>query len=277
MNRRRALSASLGLAMTALAGCQPATPDSVTMTLPASDLVADLERVARARVLFAHQSVGRNVLEGTARLAAEAGVALKIVELRDGRFPEGPGVYHLNIGENGKPEGKLAAFRALLTGPARPTFDLAALKLCYVDLDGADDARARALAEHYLTGIAGLRAQRPDLKLLHLTMPVRDEIHGAKTLIKRLIGVDQTGDADNAARAAYNAVLRQRLTGQPLFDIARLESTRADGSRTVFTRRGVAVETLAPGYTSDGGHLNAAGQRHVAAAFLTALAAQLPR
>ena len=93
----------------------------------------------------------------------------------------------MNIGENGRPEGKLAAFRALLTGPARPTFDVAALKLCYVDLDGADGARARALAEHYLTGIAALRAQRSDLKLLHLTMPVRDEIHGTKTVVKRLI------------------------------------------------------------------------------------------
>lgn len=277
MNRRRALTASLGLGMTALAGCQPSMPASVAMTLQASDLKADLERVARARVLFAHQSVGRNVLEGTARLAAEAGVALKIEELRDGRFPEGPGLYHSNIGENGKPEGKLAAFGALLTGPVHPTFDVAALKLCYVDLDGADGARARTLAEHYLTGVAALQSQRPDLNLLHMTMPVRDEIHGVKTVIKRLIGIDQAGDADNAARAAYNAILRQRLAGQPLFDIALLESTRADGSRTTFMRRGVAVETLAPEYTIDGGHLNAAGQRHIAAAFVTALAAQLPR
>ncbi|MGA8005664.1 MAG: hypothetical protein WCA17_06165, partial [Burkholderiales bacterium] len=54
--------------------------------VPARSATADahlreqLERVARLRVFFAHQSVGMNILDGVKALAAAAGVPLRIVE-----------------------------------------------------------------------------------------------------------------------------------------------------------------------------------------------------
>lgn len=275
MKRRDVMAVGM-LALAPLAACRRA-PDTSEAMSPDVDLKTELARVARARVLFAHQSVGRNILDGVARLAAAAGVTLNVSELRAGPIPDGAGLYHVNIGENGQPEGKLAAFSALLVGGTQPAPDVAALKFCYVDLEDSDGARATRLAEAYLAGTRALQSARPGLRLLHMTMPLRSETPGVKTRLARLIGRDRYGDADHAARAVYNAHLRQHLAGQPLLDIAQLESTRADGTRTSFSRAGVEVPTLAPEYTTDGGHLNATGQRRVAAAWLRSVAALLPR
>ena len=74
---------------------------------------------------------------------------------------------------------------------------------------------------------------------------------------------------DAAARHRYNTLVRNEFANRtPLFDVARSESTHRDGTSCGFVQDGELIETLCPEYTEDGGHLNAIGQRHVAAAFL---------
>ena len=54
-------------------------------------------------------------------------------------------------------------------------------------------------------------------------------------------------------------------------DLARIESTRLDGTRNTQEFGGATIETMPREFTSDGAHLNERGRRHVAAGFVDAL------
>ena len=82
-------------------------------------------------------------------------------------------------------------------------------------------------------------------------------------------------DADNVLRNAFNEKLRERVAGEPLFDLAKVESTRADGSSSSFAQGGQQQHSLAQEYTDDGGHLNALGRRRAAIEFVRVLAGAL--
>ena len=256
-----------------LAGCSghaPPPPEPQALR-------ADLETVAHARVLFGRQSVGRNVLAGLAQLAEDNGVALRIQEI-DGEPPDGrPGLFHARIGVNGDPAGKIDAFVQLLERPARPRYDAALMELCYLDF-GSEARRPvtpAALVARYLAAVRSLAARRPDVRLVHVTAPLRAEPPGWKSRLKRLLGRETEEDADNVLRNDYNAQLVSAVAGAPLFDLALVESTRPDGRTSEFRRSGRAVRTLAPEYTTDGGHLNPGGSRRAAIALVQALARAL--
>ncbi len=58
----------------------------------------------------------------------------------------------------------------------------------------------------------------------------------------------------------------------PFFDIAKIESTFPDGTRSTFTKDGKTYYSMVPEYTHDGGHLNEMGRKKVAKQFLLLLA-----
>jgi len=254
----------------ALVGC---TARSAEVPLNMSEVKADLQAVSKARVLFAHQSVGRNILDGVRTLSAEVGVPVRVELITTVTPDSGPGIFHAFVGENGTPDGKIAAFTQLLDRPEHPAYDVAVLKFCYIDL-GHEAHRRDGLAERYADALGTLRSKRPDVRLLPATVPLRTQPPAWKTTLKRLLGRDTSDSGDNLARNDYNQQLRARFPGT-VFDIAGAESTLPDGSRSSVTVDGRTVYTLADAYTTDGGHLNAAGQRRVAAAFVHALAARL--
>ncbi len=272
-SRRVMLAQLLALGVAACGGDAAPAPEA---GLDMTTVKADLQMLARARVLFAHQSVGRNILAGVQQLAARAGVPLRVLEI-DGLPPDdGPGLFHVNIGVNGEPETKLAGFTSLVTRSERPRYDVALLKFCYLDL-AADAKDADGLAQRYLQRMSELRAQRPDVRFVYATAPLRADPPGWKTTLKRWLGRSTWEDADNARRNTYNTVIRERVGSQALFDIAGVESTLPDGSRSSFREGGREVFTLAQAYTTDGGHLNATGQLQAAARFLHVLAQTLAR
>ncbi|HEX7034936.1 MAG TPA: SGNH/GDSL hydrolase family protein [Pseudomonadales bacterium] len=264
------------LLVVASAGCTPPDqePDvNVAVALPT--LAHDLHAVAAARILLGHQSVGRNLLAGLGALSEEHGVPLRIVEI-DGVPPDdGPGIFHSNIGRNGDPESKCEVFARLLDRPERPRYDLAMMKFCYVDLGRDTPLEVAAMLERYTALVEQIRRARPDVRLVHVTMPLVADPPGKKTWLKRLVGLPTALDADSALRSAYNDALRERFAGEPLFDLARVESTRPDGTRSSFSRDGKEIPTLAPPYTDDGAHLNAEGQRRAAVEFVRTMAAAL--
>ena len=95
--------------------------------------------------------------------------------------------------------------------------------------------------------------------------------------MKSLLGRPLGGVAENARREAYNALLRQAYQGrEPVFDLARVESTRPGGGAVTASWDGRPVAALAPELTDDGGHLNAEGRRRAARALLDVLAAIPP-
>jgi hypothetical protein len=101
-------------------------------------LRSDLEAVGRRTVLFGHQSVGNNILDGVRDLAAAEGVTLRIVEVSRAEALA-PGTFaHALVAENGDPRRKLSSFEAAL-GPGPTTAEIALVKLCFVDIvEGTD-------------------------------------------------------------------------------------------------------------------------------------------
>jgi hypothetical protein len=275
MKRRSILTLVLAGIATALASCSPSQPQMKSVNL--AEAKQDLEAIAGARILLGHQSVGRDVLAGVKSLAGETGVALRIEEI-DGVPPDdGPGLFHARIGRNGDPESKCQAFAALLNRPERPRYDLAMMKFCYVDLQRDSALEVAAMLDRYSRLVSALRVERPDVRLVHISMPLRAEPQGWKAALKRLLGRDIPEDRDNELRNAFNDGLRKRFSSEPFFDLAQVESTRGDASRSSITLDGRTTYTLAREYTYDGGHLKPDAQRVIAAEFLRTLATALER
>jgi hypothetical protein len=235
-------------------------------------LRAELEAVARRSVLFGHQSVGNDILDGLRDLSGDAGVPLRIAEVRsaEGLAPGTCG--HVLVAENGNPALKLQSFeQALGRGPA--PVDVALVKFCFVDVLGTRDAKE--LFRRYQEELRLLSARHPRTTFVRATVPLTSIPTGPKAFVKRLLGRDRNRE-DNARREEFNALVRTEWRGpEPLFDLARLESTRADGTAETCVVAGKAVPVLVPAYTHDGGHLNAVGRRR-AARELVRLIAALP-
>ena len=227
------------------------------------------QRLASARIFFGHQSVGGNVLEGVQEvLARRTDIPLKVIEIRSAGEIGAPGLYHAAVGENGKPATKLAAFRTIVGESVDE--GIALLKYCYVDIE-ADTDPAVLFAEYQQT-VETLKAQRPDVKVVHVTLPLVTDIGTLRYVAARARGLP-TGRERNLIRHQYNELLRKAYAGrEPIFDLARLESTNAAGEKVTVRFQGEAIPVLASEWTYDGGHLNEAGRRRMAEAFLVTLA-----
>jgi len=220
------------------------------------------------RFYFGHQSVGGNLVAGMEEVLAEhPEIPLRIVEATTLDSASGPGLYHARIGRNGVPASKTDAFMAIVDG-GDPGVGM--LKYCYLDVTG--DTDPAALFAEYRAAMDDLRARHPGLVIVHVTIPLTANDGRREWLKARLRGRATARDR-NVLRSHYNALLRQAYVGkEPVFDLARLESTTSDGRRTFFNRNGEPVYYLAPEYTDDGGHLNALGRRVAAKELLAVLA-----
>jgi hypothetical protein len=258
----------------ALVGCSSSREVDTSVNI--DEVRKHLKAVSGARILLGHQSVGGDILSGVSALTAEAGVDLRIEEIAGVPSSAGPGLFHSKIGQNGDPDGKCEAFGQLLTRPERPQYDLAMMKFCYADLGRDPSIEAEGMLKRYSALVTDLREQRPDVRLMHISLPLRSDPKDWKTPIKRMLGRDIPDDYANAVRNTFNDGLRAQYSNERFFDLAAFESTYGDGSRSSFSYRGRTVYTLAREYTHDGGHLNPAAQRMAAAQFLKTLAAALP-
>ena len=254
------------------AGCGQFTPEQQAsaqgtyMTEPVSK--ADIAAAAAKRVIFAHQSVGKDILDGARALAAEAGVPLTVVETREAPAATS-GIFHFNVGSNGVPLGKLEDYRKTMSQAQLAGVDVALLKLCYIDFDTSTDAAQLAAA--YERTIEDLQQRHPRTVFAAVTAPLTTIQTGPKAWVKHLLGRTPAGYGENAARDRFNAILRRRFDRAHLFDIASIEANGGRGAAR-FEYEGHQLGALDPGLTSDGGHLNDAGKRAVGSAFVRFLA-----
>lgn len=237
-------------------------------------VIENLRTIAKARVLFGHQSVGRNILAGLEALSEEAGVPLRILEIT-GVPPNGPGIFHANIGQNGDPVSKIEMFARLLTANGKPEYDIAMMKFCYTDLGQDTPLDVAEMIDRYSRMVNNMRVTRPEVRLVHIAMPLRAAPRGMKTAVKRFFGLATVGVVNNILRNAFNDALRAKYSGEVMFDLAAVESTLPDGTRSAFKHDGEVIYTLANAYTEDGGHLNEVAQRIAAIAFVRTLAGTL--
>jgi hypothetical protein len=270
MKRLGALDA-LTLAALAMAGvllspaCR-ATEDTNTMS-GAPVTQQQWKDLLGRRVVFGHQSVGANILNGLQALARESQVALKIAESRD--FSTQANVIHFRVGENGDPFSKMKDFSTTLKGTQ--SVDIAAMKLCYLDF--TSDSDAARIANEYIATIDRLSAEHPNVTFIAFTAPLTERQTGPKAWVKRIIGQSPAGYGENVRRTQFNERLRARFGEKGrLFDLAQLE---VQGTEP-YDLDGQSFQALSPAITDDGGHLNSAGERLVAA-HLVAFLATVPR
>lgn len=219
---------------------------------------------------FGHQSVGEDILQGIAQLPRDES-SLTIAE--SGSATPRPGLLlHARVGRNHDPLSKIDAFAAALEQQPDGAIDVALMKFCYVDINGTTDVDR--LFEQYLATLTRLTQRHPQIRFVHVTVPLRTVQGKLWCLIQRLRGKDWSrAFRDNAARYRYNERLRTHCRErEPLFDLARLESTAPNGSRCVHRVNGTPLEALVPDYTHDGGHLSTLGKQIMATAFLKFLA-----
>ena len=248
-----------------------AMSDAALGQAPAADasLRSELDRVSRRAVFFGHQSVGENVLQGLSELAAAQGIKLRIaaVPAVDGVAPGTLG--HLFIGENRNPHGKLQAFENAFR--SRQGVDIAAMKFCYLDFDAKTDAQA--LFASYRSTVSRIKERHPGIVFVHVTTPLTTVETGFKAFIKGMLGRPPYGAVENQRRAEYNALLRKEYGGrEPVFDLARIESTNVDGTLHVKEWDGRSAPALVSAYTGDGGHLNRVGRLRAARELVSVLA-----
>ncbi len=241
----------------------------VTVVEPSSD---ELATFAGTTLLFGHQSVGVNVLDGIDAVYGSAGVPTPgIVEVSPGSAAAlHPGIDHAFVGVNGDPSGKLRDFEALVDG-AGEGVDVALVKLCYVDITASTDVRA--LFDEYVATMDALEQRHPDITFLYATAPLTTD-RSWKANVKAILGIDdERGPADNAARQEYNALVRDRYgsTGR-LFDIAAVQAT-SDAGPMSRTHDGEEYFVLNAAMSSDAGHFNEIGSRLAASELIRIVAA----
>jgi hypothetical protein len=257
------LSVALAVALTGAGDAAPAD----------QRIQESLERVAKRRVLFGHQSVGANLLHRLARLAASHPNTIRVAELRGPRDLSAGTIAHAFVETNGDPRRKLSSFERLLASLDAAPPDIAIVKFCWADISPTTDVAS--LFSAYQAKLRELAARYPRTQFVHVTVPLTTVQGGAKAFLKGLLGTPPAGLLDDARREEFNALVRNAYGRAPLFDLARLESVAPDGTETTAEWNGIKSRVLAPASTTDGGHLTRSAEDRIARELVVFLAGLL--
>ena len=264
---------TLSLAAFTFAACSGGHVSSGNRSEGPAATAVNWSNLATRRIFFGHQSVGYNILEGVADVQSAHGRAgLRITETASPAEMK-PGVLaHTPVGQNGDPLSKLRAFAGHLDAGIGANTDVALFKHCYIDVVGTTDVAQ--VFKKYTEEMDRLQTRYPDVRFVHVTIPLRKVQTGPKALVKRVLGRVPGGYLENARRNEYNELLRAHYAGKAtVFDLAQIEASLPDGATTTFRHGGREFLALNPDYTYDNGHLNPTGRRLVAERFLATLAA----
>ena len=235
-------------------------------------LCEDLKIVGSKRVYFGHQSVGNNLLDGLKDIqSACSDSSLKVRNLAKIEDRKGPFFAESMIGQNTEPIGKCEAFAAILKNSTVEPFDLALMKFCYVDFNPGTNVNQ--VFEAYCTMVDSLKRALPHTTIVHVTTPLTAETAAWKRFVKKILGRSDDSQESNVVRAQFNILLTDRFKGEPIFDLAKVESTFPNGTRNTSDVGGKEVYSLVKEFTDDGGHLNRQGRVVAAREMLRVLAA----
>lgn len=233
-------------------------------TIPELNIEA-IQKLESKAIYFGHHSVGNNIVGGLNDILSKIdGNKIRVIlttspdDIKAGVFAHSP------VGENFKPASKDAEFaKNVINITKLAKIDVAFYKYCYVDIQYNTDVET--LFNSYKTSYEALAVAKPDVKFIHLTTPLTVVQTGPRAWVKKILGKPIGGYAENIKRGEFNTLLRKAYGSSGLvFDLARLESTHADGSREMFSVAGQKYEALIDDYASDGRHLNESGSRYIA-------------
>ena len=230
------------------------------------------KKLSQKKIYFGHQSVGFNIIDGIKDLMKKnPEIKLNIIETSSpADFTKGV-FAHSRVGKNKLPESKADSFADIINDGLGNSADIAFFKFCYVDINSQTDVNK--VFKHYKETMAKLKNNYPKTKFVHFTIPLEITKISLKTRIKMLIGKKDIWELDsNIRKNKYNELLiKEYKDKEPVFDIAKFESTYSNGKRSTFTKQDKTWFSLAPEYTYDDGHLNETGRGKVAEQLLILL------
>ncbi len=260
--------------LTLFAACNGGKMEQNANTFPQmKDVSPELwNKLAQKRIYFGHQSVGFNIVDGIKDVMKEhPEVKLNIVESADASDLKAGTFEHSRVGKNVDPKSKVEEFTKFVEQGIGKNADFSALKFCYVDVRA--DTNVKSVLKDYESFMSKVGNEFPKMTVVHFTVPLTRSKTTWKTIVKKLIGRKTWEYDDNIKRNEYNNMLLKKYEGrEPVFDLAKIESTYPDGRRSTFTKDGKTYYSLVPEYTNDGGHLNELGRKIVAEQLLIFLA-----
>lgn len=240
-------------------GLASAQTSSTPILQPDGSLTASaLESISRARIFFAHRSVGANILElGIPPIYRAAGIAPPAVS--DGLPVAGGSIGDHWLDQTDDPRSKLRDFDTWMRskGVGAAT-DIALMKFGYIDILKKTDVKG--LFSDYKATMDRLAVDFPQVRFVHVT-----------------VSMTRWDAENNASIESFNQLLRHEY-GQSgrLFDLAQVLSTCSNGARDEHrTETGRSYFQICEEYTSDGGHLSELGAKTAATGMLTELARML--
>lgn len=235
-----------------------------------SDL--DWERLAQKKIFFGHQSVGENIVSGLHLLVKEnPKIKLSILKSNTKSDYTNAVFGHSEIGKNEFPQTKNNEFSRIISSDIGDNIDVAFYKYCYIDINNETDITS--LFESYKKNIEKLKSQRKSITFVHITVPLTTVSNSPMVFVRKILGRNIWGFEENKRRNEFNKLLMNEYAGvDPVFDLAKLESTTPKGDRITYTHDGTEYFSMDPGYASDRSHLNEAGQRYIAEQMLVFLA-----
>ncbi len=221
-----------------------------------------LRDVASKRIVFGHQSVGNNIIEGLSLIMSGfSDNPMRLVLGYEIANFEKPVFAHFLVGTNGDAIAKILAFKKVLQDGVGDKVDVAFFKFCFVDIDSKTDLKK--VFKVYVNTFDELSAAFPRVTFLHCTVPLTSVQTGVKPWIYKLLGKELWGERDNVKREEFNTLLRTHY-GNRVFDLAYFESSTHSISRVTGMLKGQRYYSLNSVYTYDGGHLNDVGKQIIA-------------
>jgi len=229
-----------------------------------------LNIVSKSRILFAHHSVGDNIIDGLRTIAKENNISLKITDINDKSLSNENAFVSMTPGTNKDPKSKIDSFVSQIKELDNSFIpQIAFMKFCYVDFNPATDVGE--LFQYYKESIGTLKIEKPNIRIIHVTSPLKPRPKSLKDRLKRVLGRQVWEDSANIKRNQFNALLTQTFKQEIIFDLAKIESTRPDGTRATFSENNKTYYNLVDNYTDGSGHLNHVGSKKVAAEMIEIL------
>lgn len=261
--------------------CSGGNMSEEKVTLPSINDISlqKWQKLAQKKIYFGHQSVGFNIMDGIKDVMKEhPEIKLNIIETND-YADLNTGIFaHSAIGENMDPESKLRDFSSLIENGMGNKADIAFFKYCFIDILPRTDIQK--VFHEYKETMSKLEKNYPATTFIHVTVPLTSNLVGTKAwirktkdFVKKIIGRPVYRNFDNDRRNQINRIIRQQYDGkEPVFDLAKIESTFPNGTRSSYTKGGITFYSMVQDYTYDGGHLNEAGRIKIAEQLLIFLA-----
>jgi hypothetical protein len=251
----------ISVSVMAFIGCK--TVDIPDSQYKSDELRSSLEKLQKLQIYFGHRSVGNNIIQGLNDILKNyQDIRLNIVDMDSSESLPQYYFAHNRIGENGDPNSKCDAFADQLDKNMGSQVDIAFFKYCFADIKETIDIQKAF--DHYKKTYSRLKTQYPDIIFIHVTVPLGSGTRGWKRAVKKLFNLDDWSYPSNIKRNEFNNLILATYQEDPIFDLAKFESTYPDGRRESFNQNGKTYYSLIPAYTHDGGHLNETGRKVLA-------------